>query len=284
MAKSLNERIASARATDRVTITDLEALIAEVTIERDRFIGIVSQATADSIRFELSEIERDEAAQQAERAKRNSLAMSAAIDELAAKLTAKRASEEQRARAAEKAEALAERDALAERLRTEWPAAEALIIDLLSAIKSSDARLQALRLHEISAEAMARELPGNFMRGGVHVRRLQDARLPAFAEGNDYAWPKPQRLNLDLGRAQMIADREKMRAENARWSRYVVTPPDDNREVISLATREGARTVRDAPIIGYLTEEGANLARERGCRVRPAAANVTIGLPSAAFI
>lgn len=284
MAKPLNERIASARATDRVTITDLEALIAEATIERDRFAGIVSQATADSIRFEVSENERDEAAQKAERAKRNSLAMSAAADELAAKLTAKRASEEQRARASEKAAAIAERDALAERIRTEWPAAEALMVELLWAIKESDARLLALRLPEASAEAVARGFPGNFMRNGVQVRRLQDARLPSFVEPCDYAWPKPQRINPDLGRAQYLADKERMRAENARWQRYLVTPPAGNREPIPLDMRNGPGVALDLPVIGNMTEEGVADAREAGCDVQPVSANVSIGLPSAQFI
>ncbi len=285
MAKPLNERIASARSTDRVNITDLEALIAEVAAERDRFAGIVNQATADSIRFELSEEDRDEAAKTADRAKRNSLAMSAALDELSAKLTAKRASDEHQAQVEARASAIAERDALAERLRAEWPIMEATMVELLFAIKANEQRMQDLRIFEPNAEAVARNVPGNFSVGSINIRRLTDAKLPSFFEHNDFAWPKPQRFNPNLHMEQHQRNLQAMRDEDARWQRYLVTPPQGNRDAIPLRMRNGPDSVRDIPVIGRMTEEGVSAAQERGCEVKPVAANVSIGLPSgAAFL
>lgn len=284
MAKPLNERIASARATDRVTITDLEALIAEATAERDRFVSTLNQATADSIRFELSEEDRDEAAKTAERAKRNSLAMSAALDELSAKLAAKRESEQQGALKAAKVAAVAERDAIAERIRTEWPVIEATFVELLSAVKANEERMKGLQVYEANAEAVARGVPGNFSIGSLNIRRLTDAKLPSFADHNDFAWPKPQRFNPNLHMEQHQRNLQAMREEDARWQRYLVTPPEGNRDAIPLKMRNGPNSVRATPVIGRMTEEGVEAARKLGCEVKPVASNVSIGLPSAAFI
>ncbi|HKY82298.1 hypothetical protein [Novosphingobium sp.] len=284
MAKPLNERIASARSTDRVTITDLEALIADVTAERDRFAGIVTQATADSIRFELSEEDRDEAAKTAERAKRNSLAMSAALDELSAKLTAKRASEQQNAEKAAREAAIAERDMLVDRLRTEWPVIEGQVIELLSAVQANEEKLKGLRIYEGNAEAIARGCAGNFMDGSVPVRRLTETKLPSFT-GRDFAWPKPSTFNPSLHMEQHQKNLLAMRDEEARWKRYIVTPPHGNRDVIPLLIKNGPNSVRDTPIIGRMTDEGVAAARKTGCTVEPAAANVSIGMPAgAAFL
>lgn len=284
MAKSLNERITSARATDRVTLTDLEALIADATAERDHFGAIVTQATADSIRFELSEEDREEAAKTADRAKRNSLAMSAAIDELSAKLAAKRVSEEQRAQKAAKTAVIAERDALVDRLRTEWPEMEAKIVELLLAVRANDERMKALQIYEPSAEAVARGVPGNFSEGSINIRRLTDTKLVSFADRNDFAWPKPQHFNPNLHMADHQRNLQAMRDEEARWQRYLVTPPAGNCERIPLPMKNGPGAVRDLPVIGRMTDEGVAKARELGCDVKPVAANVSIGLPSAAFL
>jgi len=281
MAKPLNERIASARSTDRVTITDLEALIAEAAAERERFAAVVSQATADSIRFELSEDDRDEAAKNAERAKRNSLAMSAAIDDLSAKLIKKRAGEQQQAEKAAREAAIVERDMLADRLRTEWPVIEGTIIELLSAVQANEEKLKGLRIYEGNAEAVARGCAGNFMDGSVPIRRLTETKLPSFA-GRDFAWPKPSTFNPSLHMEKHLKNLQAMRDEEARWRRYVVTPPHGNRNAIPLAMRNGPSSVRDAPVIGRMTEDGVVAARKLGCTVELAAANVTIGLPAAA--
>lgn len=282
MAKPLHERITSARATDRVTITDLEALIAEITAERDRHAELVAQATEDSIRFELSEEDRDEAAKVAERAKRNSLAMSAALDELRGKLEAKKASEAQRSQKAERAAALAERDELAQRFRDEWPAMEARMVELLSAAKANEARMRSLQLYEPNAEAAARNCPSNFRDGVLILRPLAEIKLPSFANPSQLAWPIAAQRVTNLHIAEYAASLEASRTEQARWKRYVVSPPAHNRAPIPLMMRNGPGMVRDAPVIGRMTDEGVADARKRGCDVNPVAGNVSIGLPAAA--
>lgn len=284
MAKPLHERIISARTTDRVTITDLESLLVEVSAERDRFANILAQATADSIRFELSEEDRDEAATTADRAKRNSLAMSAALDELTAKLTAKRSSDEQRAKKAERDGVIAERDALATIIRNEWPDLEARMVGLLHAIKENDAKMAGLRVFEPSAEAIARGLPGNFGGAAGSYRRLIETKLPSFAEARNLAWPAPKPMNLDAARDAMLADKRRMHAEEAKWKRYIVTPPADNHNSIPLEMRNGPGAVRDMPVIGRMREEGVAAARAKGCDVRLASTSASIGLPSASFL
>lgn len=284
MAKSLSERIVSARSTDRITITDLEALISEIAAERDRCAGVLAQATADSIRFELSEEDRDEAAKNAECAKRNSLAMSAALEEMSAKLAAKKSSEDQRAKQAERDAVIAERDALASRIRNEWPKLEAAMVSLLHDIKENDANMARLRIFEASAEAVARNLPGNFRSAAGGFRRLIEAKLPSFANAHQLAWPYAQPRNLDAARDEMVRARQHMQAQEAKWQRYVVTPPAGNQEVIHLMMKNGPNAVRDTPVIGRMTDEGVQDAKKKGCSVQPAPPSMSIGLPAASFL
>ena len=284
MAKTLHDRIASARTTDRITITDLEAVIAEATAERDRLTGTLNQATADSIRFELSEEDRDEAATVADRAKRNALAMSAAINELTAKLSAKRSSDEQRAKKAERDAVIAERDELAKIIRDEWPALEARMVGLLQAVKDNDAKMAAYRIFEASAEAVARGVPGSFRAAGSPIRRLTETKLPSFAYGQHLAWPSIKPVNLDASRDIMLRDKERMRDEDSRWARYIVSPPTGNQDVIPLAMRNGPGAVRDTPVIGRMTNEGVKAAQAKGCTVSPATSTASVGLPAAAYL
>ena len=67
MAKSFQERIASARSTDRVTIETLDKLLVDIGEERERLPLAHARASAESIDFALSESDRDEAAANAER-------------------------------------------------------------------------------------------------------------------------------------------------------------------------------------------------------------------------
>lgn len=282
MAKPLNERIASARATDRVTITDLDALITEASSERDRLASIVAQETTESIRFELTEDDREIAAAKAERAKRSHAAICAAIDELTEKLAAKRQNENRKAVEAERDALKAERDALAERLRNEWPEIEAKIVELLTEIKLNDERLSTTfgGLIEPSAEAVARKVPGNFWNGASQVRRLTEIRLPSF-NGTDLAWPPRQGINLDRSHQAYLKQREAMLAERARWKRYVVEPGVDGERVI-IETQAGQREIYRNPVIAKLTEELVLAARKAGLRVEPASENLTLGGPVSA--
>mgnify|MGYP000896417026 CR=1 FL=1 len=182
MAKPLNERIAAARSGNGVRTSDLEALIAEVETERDAAIAAAAQAHADSLNFELTEAARDEAAELAQKAGRNATALSAAIDDLTRRLAARMESDQSKARAAERDAILAERDALAGRLAQRWPEIEREVVELLSAIKANDARMQAALIHEASAEAVARGCAGNFMVGPQAMRRLGAVlRNPGFS-------------------------------------------------------------------------------------------------------
>lgn len=280
MAKPLNERIASAQATDRVTITDLENLINEVAAERDRHSNAAIAATADSIRFELSEEDRDEAARAAERAKRNSLAMASALESLAVKLEAKRSSEAQRSQRAARERALAERDAIAERFKAEWPGIEAHIVELLSASKANAEHMRSLEIYEANAEAVARSMPGNFIDTVGPLRQLAELCLPSFSSPRELAWPQIRPFNYNLGREEAIKAKNAVEAEQRRWQRYMVTPPAGLRAAIKLLMRNGPDQVREAPVIGRMTEEGVADARAKGCTVEPVAANVSIGLPS----
>lgn len=278
MAKPLSERIASARSTDRITIKDLENLISDAELERDRLGSVVQQETAESIRFELTEEDRDEAATRADRAKRSHAAISAAIEELAAKLEAKRDSDNQRAQEAKRAAIRADRDALAERLRNEWPEIEAKIVELLSAVKSNDTQLAAVfgGLTESSSEAVARGLPGNFYNGVSHARRLTELKLPCFS-GSDLAWPQPEAPKPDLSREHYLQQRKTMLEERARWKRYVVRPGSNVRA--SVQTQYGPREVFSQPIVAMMSEKMVVEARKAGCAVEPITEATAIGGP-----
>ncbi len=62
MAKTIAERILSARQNDGIRITDLEQLIADATAERDRLLGSAQHHDRESIDFALSDDDRADAA------------------------------------------------------------------------------------------------------------------------------------------------------------------------------------------------------------------------------
>ncbi|WP_298196597.1 hypothetical protein [Novosphingobium sp.] len=230
MSKPLNERLAGAIGDMRARLTDMEALLAEADVEAERLASIVAQAARDSIDFALSEELRDKAAADGDRARRNAAALAQARKALEARITERRASETAVAARREKDRIIAERDALAERLRTEWPAIEATIVELLTAIMANDAELIAHRLPEASAEAIARGCSGNFRTGGIAVPRLVEIVLPGFdGKSLDRAWPLPKRTKgwSEMARENMLAQRKAAREqehrEAASWSPYLVS-------------------------------------------------------------
>lgn len=282
MAKPLHERLASARSTDRVSIADLEVIIADAVIERDRLSSIAAQAAGDATNYALTSDDRDDADARAARAKRDAAALALAIDELTTKLDTRRASAAQKAKADELAAVIAERDALADRLANEWPEIESRMVALLTAVQASDARLQAAGLHDPSAEAIARGCPGNFHSVAGPIRRLTAIMLPNFRDGARLAWPEakpnPLALSTEAARAmrlRMQADRE---AENARWSRYHVTPPADRN--IAIETRRGPAFLSRKAVTVEMTAEGVQDARKSGCTVEVAAPGEVIGAPA----
>lgn len=188
MAKPLNQRIASARSTDRVTLTDLRNLIAEVREERDRLLASQAQAEADSVDILLSEADQDEAAAVAARSGRLAAGYEAALVELEVKLAVKLEADSQRVLDAERAAALAERDEIAERWREVYPRAAQELVELFEVTVANDARMAAARIYEPSAEAVARGLSGTFSSGSSYFDRLTKMKIMPLI-GNQRIWP-----------------------------------------------------------------------------------------------
>lgn len=281
MAKSLAERLAAAKSNDRIRIADLETLIEEATAERDRLVAASERHDEDSINYALSDDDREEASRLASHYQRTARGLSNEIDALAERLEEARDTDRQRARETERLAAIGERDALAARLKSEWPALEYAIIELLQAISANDARLHSSAPGEDSAEAVARGLPGNFFRHGVNLRRLKEIKLPSFAEANHLAWPKPGNFNWDIAnntaaRQAMQAERD---AENARWSRYMVQAPTDGRQTI-IESRAGMIPMRLNVVEAVMTADGVKDAEASGCTVTPLKPNETVGQPA----
>ena len=285
MGKPLAGRIASARSTDRVTISDLERLIADATAERDRLSMSSIQASAESVNFALGDEDRDEAARLADRYNRTATGLAAEIEALAAKLLAKRSSEATKAREAERAAILVERDELGERLGSEWPTLEASMIELFTAIKANDARMAAAGIRDASAEAVARGCPGTFRDASGEWRRLTEIKLPQFRAGAYLAWPQQQphllALSNETTRQQRIRAAAEREAEGERWARYFVKAPADRN--VALEERRGpAFILAGRSQTAELTVEGVNEARKSGCVVEIAKPGQTLGQPAAA--
>lgn len=192
MAKSLQERLASARETDRTTIEQLARLIEDTRAESERLTAAHERTSADSIDFALSEDDREEAAANAGRYARSLAALAGAADELEAKLEAKRNSDAQRAKAAEKVAALTERDEIAAMFAERVPAVTAELIELFKAVEANEARMRAAGVHEANAEWHARGIAGNGLVGGLSpAMPFTKLKIPEF-RGAGRAWPIDQ--------------------------------------------------------------------------------------------
>lgn len=231
MAKSLTERLASAKATGRITITDLERLISDLSDERAAQDAAFVRHSAASIDFALSELDRDRAAQDADRARRAVQGLAPEIADLRAKLAARRADEAESVTTAERRAAIAERDALAATITTRYDEASRILIDLAKEIAASDAHLIASGLgRELSAEAVARGCENNFRMQLEPMTRLTQIRLPKLAALGDL-WPEPEpNIRAGLGtwsppRQPTAEELEARRlADEAQWARYKVIP------------------------------------------------------------
>lgn len=280
MAKTLAERITSAKNSKTARITDLEQLISEAAVERDRLSEASVSASSESVDFALSDDDRDEAAAKAERFARTARGLDLAVGELREKLEEMRSSEAQKADEAERKAVLAERDNLASKMRSEIPQMVERIVELLTASKRNAENMQALRVYERDAESEARDVEPN----DTNILRFATMKLPNF-HGNGRAWP-PVDNTLSLVaqttheiRAKAKAARE---AESARWKRYVVEPPATRNEMIKVDTDRGEQGVYREPKIYRMTEAQAEAAREKGCTVRLAKTGESVGLPQSA--
>lgn len=272
MAKPLNERIESARSTDRVTITDLEALIAEATAERDRQKGAADHHAAEAVNLALSDDDREEADRLAQHCARTAKAYTTAIGELQEKLEAKRNSEHRRAAEAEAAARVARRDDLAARLADRVPKLFSELISLFTELEELP-----------GAEAIARGVPGNFYVNNLPVTQLINMKIPNFT-GHGLAWPIDRRA-AELARLQereqqrVIAQKQAMAAEAARWSRFMVQAPRGG-EAFNIATKRGPQMMYRNAVEAVMTAEGVADAKRNGCTVTPLKPNESVGLPS----
>lgn len=279
MAKTLNERLTSARSTDRINITNLEALIAEATEERDRQIGASENYAEEAVNLALSDDDREEADRLAQHCRRTARAYSTAIDELQEKLEAKRNSEHRMAQEAARAALVASRDDLARRLAERIPVIFAELTGLLAEIEEMDERGGTLE----SAEAIARKVPANFYVGPSPVTRLVNMKIPNW-NGSGIAWPI-DRQSAALGRImenerrQRIAHERAMAAEAARWSLYMVQAPRGG-EAFNIATKRGPQQMYRNIVEAIMTAEAVTDAQAKGCTVTPLKPNETVGQPT----
>jgi hypothetical protein len=212
------ERIASARSNPDTTIATLEDLIPKAEAERDRLSDAHIRASADSVDFALSEEDRDEAARNAERYSRNALAIGKAIEELKAKLEAKRESNGRKAAEAERAAAMAERDEIAAEMREFVPEAMSRLTALLSRSNANADRLRAAGMHVRDAEAEARDV----LLLGPGVESFAKLKIPAW-NGPGRQWPPVANMAVhlpDYGVELERAKQAKARAAAQEEARY----------------------------------------------------------------
>lgn len=192
MAKPLQERLAGALESPRVTITDLRALIDETKAEREQHLGTAAAADRDSVDVMLADSVREAAADAASRSKRMAQGYASIIERLEAKLASKLESDRRKVMAAEQTAAIAERDKIAAQWRQVWPEVTAKLVRLFQDTLANDARLAAADLKgEASAEAVARGLPRNFSTRHAFVDRLTQMYIPSL-EGERHhvrLWP-----------------------------------------------------------------------------------------------
>lgn len=222
MAKPLDARIGTAIDSDRVTTTDLTAIIDEIGIERDRTLKLHEAASADSVNFALNESDRDEAALQADRASRTIRAFENALEKLRPKLAAKQEGDSAKARKKALDDAFAARDALAEKLRVEWPKLMDQITGLLSELVINDRLMASVGRSVDGAEAKARGVPGNFYMPGIGspIERLSKIKIPAW-DGKGLAWPPAPDFNYEEAYAFARASaEEQIEAKRPRFKAF----------------------------------------------------------------
>ena len=212
MAKSLQERLASARDSDRTTIETLAKLIEDAGAEKDRLAAAHERASAESIDFALAEQDRDDAAANAARYARGIAGLSAAIIELNEKLEAKRNSDSQRAAKAEQAAALTERNEIAARFADRVPTVTGELVEILMAVKANAERLRMAGLHEANAEYHARGIAGNGMIGVTPALPFLQMKIPRF-EGTDRIWPVEHNFGAQIFQSEANRQAQLKRAQ-----------------------------------------------------------------------
>lgn len=279
MAKTLAERITSARTSTRVRITDLEALIAEAEAERDRLGTAATAANAESVDFALSDEDRDEAAAKAERHSRTARGIELALTALRAKLVDLRESDSRQASEAEKVAAEAERQELADRFTAFMPGAVEQMAELFEAIAANKERCARAGAGNRCAEAVARGVDGFLGYAGT-PQRYADMKIPAW-EGAGRAWPRPTPTPAWVINEAKLREEHKQREdkERARWKRYLVVPPNTG-VMVQVETDKGTQGVYQQPRIYRMTTEQVRAAEAKGCKIREAREGEFIGGPA----
>ena len=293
MAKPLDERIAAAMgdgaraATVAGLIDEVSASVATSQAEHDRLDAISKSATA-------SEAEADKAADDASKLARKVVRLAAKRDQLQERYEDLLNSDRRRRAVEEHAAVNERRMKLVTDLRIDGQRVIDELLTLLDRIKASDAECDALnktRAYGLdwldSAEAEARGCSATFRQQcGSQIPRLVNMKVPTFdaSQTTELAWPVRDRTLARLQNMEQEARRQahiKRQEEIARWKRYVVTPPTNNTAMFTIAHQGGdAGVYRDLQIL-ILSPEMAEAARAKGCQVRLAADNETIGLPTA---
>ncbi|QTH20811.1 hypothetical protein HRJ34_21180 [Rhizorhabdus wittichii] len=292
MAKPLDDRILAAMghgaraATVSDLINEVAAAIDVAQIEHDALDARSKSATSP-------EDEAEAAAEEAGRVARRLVRLQAKRQQLQGRYQELMDSE-RRKRHVEEYEAIrGRRDQLAADIKDRWPVLVGEIIDLIERIEASDAEIEASRRNVPSgcdwlesAESMARGCPANwYLHGGSPVLRFTKMKIPTF-DGTDTLRPnlRPQREER-----MRMEEQERQRnrsylaqkaAEEARFARYMVTPPDrQSGPAVSLATQHGAvDCIRRGELM--MTVEQAAEAQAKGCNVEPLAAGQALSQPA----
>lgn len=293
MAKPLDERIAAAMgegaraATVSGLVDEVVAAIDAAQAEHDRLDAFSKSATA-------SESEADKAADDASKLARKVIRLTAKRDQLQARHEELLNSDRRRRAIEEHAAAKDRREKLVVDLRTDGARIIGELVALVERIKASDDECAAInKAHSYglewldTAEAEARGCSPIFMRGGVSpIPRLVNMKIPTFdaTDTSELAWPRPDRPLARLQEMESATRRNaaaKREAEAARWKRYLVEPPLKSATMVSVEHRTGKAGIYREPKILSLSPELAKAAQEKGCQVRLAADNESVGLPSA---
>lgn len=284
MAQPFEARLATGLRSHAQNCETLRGLITETEAERQRQLALERQTAANAVDVLLNPGERDEAAVEADRARRLAQGYADAIEKLSAKLEAKLASERRQAEQAERDGAIAERDELAARFADELPKAFDAVIDLFRAVEANAARLKSLRIYERDAEAQARNVPGNYTNGSTPIDRFTSMKIPAWS-GSGRAWP----LDPAAAQREQIAEEERRArlayehtkspeglaakeraaaAEDAKWRRYRVSHSKPGFVEVDCRTGRAALLSVDRQVL-QMTEEQVAAARSRGAQVEP---------------
>lgn len=282
MAKPFAERLATALKTDRSTCETLRELIAETEAEQGRQEALQAKAKAESVDVLLNASERDEAAATADRAERLAHGYADALEKLRAKLATKEDGERRKRASEEKAAALAQRGELAARFAKEVPALLGQLTVLFDAVEKNNAWMKAIGIHERSAEAEARDVPGNFIRNGMTIDQFTKIKIPnwsgggrmwppaqksavaGYDEGRRQQWDAYQRRNSPQARAEAAAAQAR---EEARWLDCRIS--HDRCALIGPVTHRRGATYVDANDMFevQMTPEQVAAARAKGIRV-----------------